>query len=494
VLDRTEEALNALPAAVAEPDEWTAAREAALAALDDLLAEVVGEERLAMPAQRAAVLGSLLATVVHEYEEAVADGQIVNLAEYQDATGFTSVGRAYLAESPAELSESEAIADAFERLDAAMPTVTAPDEVAPAEDVAEAVADARAELDALAGALVVEAVPDPVPDPVADPVADPEPDMDMPLEGDLILYSGRVENLIQPVIDAFEAENPDIDVALRTGDNAGLAATLIEEAEAGQPRADVFLTTDMIIMEALAEAGVLAAYEPEGVEAVDEAYRDPDALWTGLTKRARVIMYNTDLVDEAEAPASILDLADPAWRGRVASAGSANASFVAHVAALRQLLGEEETEAWLQGLIDNETQFFGGHTDVRRAVGAGEFAVGLVNHYYYQLEAAEGSPVAVVYPDQGAGGMGVVVNATAVGVVEGGPNPELARRFVDFLLTAEAQELFAELNYEYPVVDGVPLHEGVQPLTDLTLADVSMPALIDEREATVELLQAVGTP
>jgi iron(III) transport system substrate-binding protein len=195
-----------------------------------------------------------------------------------------------------------------------------------------------------------------------------------------------------------------------------------------------------------------------------------------------------------DLPGSIFDLTDPKWKGKIAAAGSTNGSMQAQIAAMRQLSGEEETEAWLQGLLDNDVTFFGGHTDVRKAVGAGEFSLGLVNHYYYHLQQAEGSKVGVIYPDQGEGQLGLITNATAAAVVKGGPNPSAAQAFIDFLVSTDGQKLFAELNYEYPILPGVALRDGVQPLDNFRLADVNVAEAALEADATFELIEKLGLP
>ena len=117
-----------------------------------------------------------------------------------------------------------------------------------------------------------------------------------------------------------------------------------------------------------------------------------------------------------------------------------------------------------------------------------------MNHYYYQLSKAEGAPVGVVYPDQGEGEMGVVVNSTNAGIVKGAKHAETAEKFVDFLLSHEGQEVFAETNYEYPITPGVALAEGVEPLDHVQLADVTFKDIYDLLPQTKELIQAAGMP
>jgi iron(III) transport system substrate-binding protein len=166
----------------------------------------------------------------------------------------------------------------------------------------------------------------------------------------------------------------------------------------------------------------------------------------------------------------------------------------AQIAAMRQLLGEETTEEWLNGLIANEVTFFGGHTDVRKAVGAGEFELGLVNHYYFYLQQAEGSNVGIIFPDQADGQIGLITNAASAAIVNGASNLLAARAFIDFLVSAEGQRLFAELNYEYPVLPGVIPREEVQLLDGFRLADVDVAKATLEFDATFDLMDKVGLP
>ena len=338
-----------------------------------------------------------------------------------------------------------------------------------------------------AGAPATEAPVEPT-----EPVVAASPASPTGISGDLVIYSGRSEPLLQPVIDAFKAQHPDVEVLLKAGSNSELANALIEEQ--ANPQADVFVTTELFTVQSLAQEGVFQSYLPQGADELPAEFLGPDNLWTGLTRRARVIMYNADLVSEEELPSSIFDLTDPQWKGQVAAAGSTNGSMQAQIAAMRQLTGEEETEAWLNGLIVNEVTFFGGHTDVRKAVGAGEFQLGLVNHYYYYLQQAEGSNVGIIFPDQGEGQIGLITNATAAAVVNGALHVEAAQAFIDFLVSPEGQKLFAEQNYEYPLLPGVELHPDVQPQDEFRLADVNVAEAAQDFDVTFDLMERVGLP
>lgn len=312
------------------------------------------------------------------------------------------------------------------------------------------------------------------------------------VSGPLVVYSGRSEPLIQPVLDAFQQQYPEVEILLKSGSNSELANALLEEQN--NPQADVFITTELFTIQALQNEGLFQSYRPAAAAGLPSEAIGPEDQWMGLTRRARVIMYNRELVPEDQVPQSIFDLTGPQWQGQIAAAGSTNGSMQAQIAVLRDLIGEEATEDWLRGLQANEVTFFGGHTDVRKAVGAGEFKLGLVNHYYYYLQQEEGSLVGIVFPDQGEGEIGLITNLTAVAILNGSRNLPAAQALVDFLLSPLGQQTFAEENYEYPLIPGVPLNPAVQPLDDFRLADTDIARAAEQRDETFALIEKVGLP
>lgn len=349
----------------------------------------------------------------------------------------------------------------------------------------------QAEADPEAGTPEAEADPE-----AGTPVAEADPEatpgsVDV-TGGDLVLYTTRTESLIKPVIDAFNKSNPDIKVVLLTGNNAELSTKMLEER--ANPRADVFINTDVVSMVSLAGQGLFQPMTSSDVTSLPATYRADDNSWAALTLRPRVIMYNTNLVKQEELPDSVLDLTDSKWKGQIGSADSTNGSMQGQIVAMRKLLGEAKTEEFIKGLVANDTKFFGGHTDVRKAVGAGELKLGLVNHYYYHLSKKEGAPVGIIYPDQGPNDMGLVVNSTNAGIIKGARNAANAETFIDYLLTAEGQKVFADLNFEYPVVKGVPLAEGVDPLDQFKISNIDLKTLGAEIEPSRALMERAGLP
>lgn len=308
--------------------------------------------------------------------------------------------------------------------------------------------------------------------------------------GGIVVYSGRREPLILPLIERFRQE-ARIPVTVRSGSIGELANLLLEER--GRPRADALISNEVSVLEVLRREGVLDPYLGGAVRRVPRDYRAQDGTWIGLSLRAHVLMVNRDRLAELAlpAPASMTDLADPRWRGRIVMPVFTNEYIVAWLSALRLARGDAWTEEFFRRLRDNRPMLVAGGTQVRETVARGEAAVGVANHYYFHLQVAEGSRnLAVVYPDQGPNDMGVLVSPTGIAVIMAGPNPAAARRFVDFLAAdRRAQEFYARANYEYPVIDGVPLHPDVRPLDGLRRMKVTYQQLGELRDSTLRLIR-----
>lgn len=285
-------------------------------------------------------------------------------------------------------------------------------------------------------------------------------------KGSFVLYSGRDEELIGPIIDEF-TEATGIEVDVRYGNTAEMAAQLMEEGE-GTP-AQVFLSQEAGAAGALADAGILVDLPEATVNRVEKRFRPSSGrAWVGVTARSRVIAYNPDMLSAAgvEVPSGVLDLTDPAYEGMVAMVPG-NASFQAFITAFRVTRGDDAARTWLKAMIDNGTDTsFENNGDVLEAVNNGDVAIGLINHYYWaRHENRDQLTAKLVFP--AGDDPGGLVNATAVGVTAlGSENPD-AIAFVDYLLSRAGQEAFVHETWEYPVVSGVADPDGVPPLADL---------------------------
>ncbi|MAL96702.1 MAG: Fe(3+) ABC transporter substrate-binding protein [Haliea sp.] len=277
------------------------------------------------------------------------------------------------------------------------------------------------------------------------------------------IYSARQEALIKPLLDRFTAET-GIDVNLVTGDGDALLTRLRNEGR--NSPADLLLTTDAGRLYRAQEAGVLQPLGAPELDALVPAHlRSSEDYWIGLSLRARVIVYAPDRVDPEEL-STYQALAEPQWKGRVCIRSSSNIYNQSLVASFLANHGEEETMAWLEGLVGNFARPpQGGDRDQIKAVAVGQCDVAVVNSYYLggmlrssePEERAAADAVALFWPNQAEGESGTHINISGAGLTRAAKNPDAARALIRFLLTAESQQWYAETNNEYPVREGIPV-------------------------------------
>lgn len=306
--------------------------------------------------------------------------------------------------------------------------------------------------------------------------------------GTVTIYSGRNEKLIGDLIAQFERAT-GIDAEVRYGDTAELAATILEEGD--KSPADLFWAQDAGALGAVAREDRLATLPDDLLQRVDARFRSKQGLWVGASGRARVLVYNTEQLAEADLPASVFDLTDTKWKGKIGWAPT-NGSFQSFVTALRVLRGDDAARAWLEGIKANEPVTFEGNAPIVRAVGAGEIAVGLVNHYYlYEIKAEEGEDFPAANHFFAPGDPGNLVNVAGVGILRTAKHAEQALRFADYLLSQEGQTYFAERTFEYPLIDGVKPRADLVPLDEIQGPEIDLSDLAD-LQGTLQLLTEVG--
>ncbi len=307
----------------------------------------------------------------------------------------------------------------------------------------------------------------------------------------LVVYSGRAEDLVQPLIDDFEAES-GIEVEVRYDGSAALAATLLEEGDATP--ADVFFSQDAGALGALQNADLFEEVDADQYDRVDPKYSSADGFWVGTSGRARVLVYNPELAPEDTLPDSVLELTGPEYTGKVGFAPG-NASWQAFVTSLRVVEGEDGARTFLEAFAANDPVEFERNGEIVEAVNAGELPYGLVNHYYLYEKAAAADGGLQAYTARNHafadGDPGNLINTAGVGVIAG-KGDERTAAFVEFLLSEQAQTAFAEQTYEYPVVEGITATvDGAPPLDEVQGPDVDLSDL-DTLEETQALLREVG--
>ncbi len=233
----------------------------------------------------------------------------------------------------------------------------------------------------------------------------------------------------------------------------------------------------------LKSKGVSTAYRSPSAEGMPTIFNDPEGHWQALSARARVIIYNKNLVPAGEEPKSLDAFLDPRWKGKACLANPLFGTTSMHAAALFSVWGEVKAKAFFEGLITNDIAMLSSNGEVKRAVAAGDFAFGLTDTDDASVAIKEGKPVGVIYPDRE--GIGTLLIPNAAVLIAGGPNPDNGRRFIDFLLSAGVEEALAMSEAaQMPLRPGVPVPPDFVRLEDIK----SMPVDYTELGPRLETL------
>ncbi|WP_036529906.1 iron ABC transporter substrate-binding protein [Nocardia sp. CNY236] len=297
----------------------------------------------------------------------------------------------------------------------------------------------------------------------------------------IIVYNAQHESLTREWIDAFTAET-GIEVTLRQGSDTALANQLVAEGAASP--ADIFLTENSPAMMLVENAGLFADVDPRTLDQVPTRFRPSTGKWTGIAARSTVLVYNKSEIPADQLPVSLLDLAQPQWKGRW-GAGVSGADFQAIVAGLLALKGEETTRAWLQGMKENATAF-PNNVATMKAVDSGSPEAGVIYHYYWYRDQANtkenSADTALHYfrnQDPGA-----FVSISGGGVLASSDNQPAAQKLLAFITGMSGQTVLRDgSSMEYPVASTVAANPALVPLADLQAPAID-PSRLDSRKVT----------
>jgi iron(III) transport system substrate-binding protein len=260
--------------------------------------------------------------------------------------------------------------------------------------------------------------------------------------------------------------------------STGLANRLIAEKQ--NPQADVFWSNEPVRTLVLKERGVLQPYHSPSASDIPPTFKDPSGMWTGFSARVRVIAYNTRSVTEADAPKSVLELADPKWTGQVAIADPRFGSTSFHVAALYVMLGDEKADDFFRRLKANGVKIVSGNSVVRDMVVKGEVKVGLTDTDDVNVAMQQGAPIGMVMPDKD--GIGVPVMPNLVSMIAGAPHPGQARQMIDYLLSTNVEAMLAKSEAVQ-----IPLRASVPGPPNLPRIDAFKPMTLDYGKAAARV-------
>ncbi|MFM8250259.1 MAG: extracellular solute-binding protein [Planctomycetota bacterium] len=271
----------------------------------------------------------------------------------------------------------------------------------------------------------------------------------------IVAYVSLDAEFSQPILQEFSRQT-GIKVRakydIESTKTVGLTQALI--AESRHPRCDLFWNNEILNTIRLENLGLLERYESPQALHYPAAFRSAAQQWCGFAARARVFLINTDLVASDSRPASMHDLLEPRWRGKIGIAKPLFGTTASHVACLFAYWGEERARQYFLDLKANQVQILSGNKQVALAVARGEVAVGLTDTDDAIIEVERGAPVAMVYPDREATQMGTLFIPNSLALIRGGPNPAAARKLVDYLLTVDVEEQLAQ-----SASAQIPLHD-----------------------------------
>jgi iron(III) transport system substrate-binding protein len=310
------------------------------------------------------------------------------------------------------------------------------------------------------------------------------------------LYSYRQEGLIRPLLDAF-TQQTGIKVNVVTGGDDALIERL--KAEGAASPADLLIIPDAGRLVRAKDLGLLQAVNSSTVDAVvPPTYRDPEGSWTALSIRGRPIMYAVDRVKPSDL-STYEDLASPKWKGKICIRTSSHIYNQSMLAVMIETIGPAKAEAWAKGITDNLARKpQGGDRDQIKAVAAGECDIAIANTYYLagmlqSKDAADvdaAKKVKIFWPNQGD--RGAHVNISGVGVTRSAKNAANAVKFIEFMLSDDAQRLHAEVVGEYPIKAGIPRSEVVASFGDFKADTVPLSVLARNNAEAVRIFDRVG--
>jgi iron(III) transport system substrate-binding protein len=305
---------------------------------------------------------------------------------------------------------------------------------------------------------------------------------------ELTLYNAQHEDLMTLMVDAFTKQT-GIKVKMRSGEDLEMANQLVQEGKASP--ADVFVTENSPAMTLVDSRNGFAALDAATLAQVPARYAAANKHWVGFAARATVLAYNKDKLTDAQLPASIMDLADPRWKGKVGYSPT-GADFQAIVSAVVALKGEDAAKAWLKGLKDNAVAYKG-NGRVMKAVDDGDVEAGVIYHYYWYQDQAESGDNSdnVELHFFGHQDPGAFTSVSGAGVLASSKHAAEAQRLVAFLTGKEGQQVLADSPaLEYTVGSGVPANKVLKPLARLDAPVVDVTKL--NSQTVVTMMQDAG--
>lgn len=296
----------------------------------------------------------------------------------------------------------------------------------------------------------------------------------------VVVYVSHDQVFSEPILKDFERDTGiKVRAVYDTEESKSTGALNRLIAEKNNPQADVYWANEPVRAEVLRQQGIAAPYLSPNAEGIPAAFRDPKGYWTGFAARARVLILNRNANPK---PVSILSYNDPRWRGKAVIANPLFGTTTTQVAALFVLWGDDKARAFMAGLHDNAVKLSGSNGDSADLVARGEFAFSLVDSDDAVNRMRQREPVEMIFPDQGADGIGCLIVPNAAVLIAGAPHPDLARKLIDYLLSMETEAKLARSDAAQ-----IPLHPGVEGPKELRPIDTVKTMRVDYAQIATKL-------
>lgn len=289
---------------------------------------------------------------------------------------------------------------------------------------------------------------------------------------EVVIYTSVDQIFSEPILSDFEKDT-GIKVKavydVEASKTVGLVNRLLAEKE--HSRCDVFWNSEVGRTIFLKQKGLFTPYTSPSAKDIPSQFKDKDAYWTGFAARARVLVYNTNLLSESDLPKSIFELTDQQWKGKVALGYPVFGTTATHMAALYATLGQEKTEKFLTDLKNNDVVIVDGNSVVRDMVVEGELPIGFTDTDDVNVAIQAGKPVKMLYPDRD--GLGTLLIPNTVALIKDSPHPEEGKKLIDYLLSREVESKLAFCeSAQMPVRDGVKTPPNVPSFSSIKAMEV----------------------
>lgn len=305
----------------------------------------------------------------------------------------------------------------------------------------------------------------------------------------VVVYVSHDQVFSEPILKDFEMETGiQVRAVYDTEETKSAGAMNRLIAEKNNPQADVYWANEPIRAEVLRQRGIAAPYVSPNATGIPETFRDPDGYWTGFAARARVLIVHQDVNPR---PASVFSYTDPRWRGRAVIANPLFGTTTTHIAALFVLLGDERGQAFMRDLHDYAVKISPSNGDSADLVARGESAFSLVDSDDVVNRMKQHQPVTMIYPDQGADGIGCFIVPNAAVLITGSPHPETGKKLIDYLLSKETERKLAFSDAaQIPLHPGVPMPPQLRPIESIKVMKVNYTEIAAKLQAIQPFLKS----